>query len=121
MLADAPPVCFVATKDAKRARDFYGGVLGLRLVSEDSSALVFHAGPTTLRVQKVPEFKPQPFTVVGWVVRDVAGTAATLRAKGVVFLRFPWMDREVWTAPGGALVAWFEDPDGNMLSLTQSP
>ena len=71
-----------------------------------------------MRVTQVDEFTPLPFTVLGWHVPDVAATVDRLVAAGVVFKRFPGMDQDgrgVWQAPGGAQVAWFEDPDGNTL------
>ncbi|MEA3143394.1 MAG: hypothetical protein QOG31_718 [Thermoplasmata archaeon] len=121
MLADAQPLCFVAATNPRRAREFYGDVLGLRFIAEDGFALVFHCGATQLRVQKVESLVPQPATALGWVVPDIGAAVAGLRAKGVAFLRFPWMAQgsDVWTAPGGPLMAWFKDPDGNTLSLTQ--
>jgi catechol 2,3-dioxygenase-like lactoylglutathione lyase family enzyme len=123
MLADAQPLCMVPTADPKKARAFYGDVLGLRFIGEDGFALVFHCGATQLRVQKVEALTPQPFTVLGWVVPDIGAAVAGLRAKGVALQRFAWMTSgsDVWAAPGGALVAWFKDPDGNTLSLTQLP
>ncbi|MEA3202546.1 MAG: hypothetical protein QOI63_212 [Thermoplasmata archaeon] len=123
MLADAQPVCLVATANPKRAREFYGDVLGLRFIGEDGSALTFHCGATQLRVQKVEAFAPQPFAALGWIVPDMKAAVAALRAKGVPLLRYPWMTSasDVWMAPGGAVVAWFKDPDGNTLSLTQMP
>jgi catechol 2,3-dioxygenase-like lactoylglutathione lyase family enzyme len=123
VLEDVQPICFVATADARQAREFYGDVLGLRFIAEDGFALVFHCGGVQLRVQKVEAFQPQPFTVLGWAVPDIGAAVAGLRDKGVAFQRYPWMaaGSDVWVAPGGALVAWFKDPDGNTLSLTQTP
>jgi len=112
-------VAFVATTDPGRARAFYAETLGLELESESPFALVFRAGATMLRVTTVEQFTPQPFTVLGWGVPDIAAAIATL---GVACERFDGMEQDelgVWRAPGGALVAWFKDPDGNVLSLTQ--
>jgi catechol 2,3-dioxygenase-like lactoylglutathione lyase family enzyme len=122
MLGSAKIVAFAPTSDAKRARAFYNDVLGLKLVSEDPFAVVFDANGTMLRVQIVPEFTPQQFTVAGWEVRDIAATVAGLSAKGVQFQKYgmPGQDeRGIWKSPSGAQVAWFKDPDGNILSLTQ--
>jgi catechol 2,3-dioxygenase-like lactoylglutathione lyase family enzyme len=122
MLAAQPLVAFVATRDPDRARVFYQETLGLRLVSDEPYALVFDANGTTLRVQKVQEVEPQGFTVLGWLVPDVIETVRALRKRGVAFERYGFMEQDedgVWTAPGGAKVAWFRDPDGNTLSLTQ--
>jgi catechol 2,3-dioxygenase-like lactoylglutathione lyase family enzyme len=113
---------FVATTRPEHARTFYRDTLGLRLVSEDSFALVFEAGATILRVQKVPAFTPHPFTALGWNVSDVTAEVRALAAKGVAFERYGFFEQDpdaVWTAPDGAKVAWFKDPDGNTLSLAQ--
>lgn len=122
MLENARLVAFVATVHAARARAFYVDVLGLHLVSDDAFALVLDAGGTTLRIAKVDELRPQPFTVLGWSVADIDATVAALRRAGVEPERYPFVPPEaagVWTAPGGARVAWFKDPDGNTLSVTQ--
>ncbi len=124
MLDSAPVVAFVATSDAARARQFYEGVLGLRLVADEPVALVFDARGTMLRVTKVGEVRPAPYTVLGWIVPGASGAVAALAAKGVSFERFEGLDQDaagVWTAPDGARVAWFRDPDGNLLSLTAFP
>ncbi len=122
MLSSAKIVAFAPTRDATQARAFYEGTLGLKLVSEDPFALVFDANGTMLRVQIVPSFTPQPFTVVGWDVDDISATLAALSSKGVMFQKYgmPGQDeRGIWASPSGAKVAWFKDPDGNVLSLTQ--
>ena len=112
----------MATAQPEKARVFYGDVLGLRFIEDDGSALVFHVGGIVLRLQKVQALTPQPFTVMGWVVPDVAMAVAGLKKKGVTFERYAWMGgADVWIAPGGSLVAWFKDPEGNLLSLTQKP
>jgi catechol 2,3-dioxygenase-like lactoylglutathione lyase family enzyme len=100
----------------------YGDVLGLRLVSDEPSALVFDSGGMTLRVQKVATVTPSPYTVLGWSVPDIGATMERLRAGGVRFesLGMPGQDESgVWSAGDGTRVAWFKDPDGNLLSLTQ--
>lgn len=122
MLGSAKIVAFAPTQDAKRAREFYEGVLGLKLVSEDPFALEFDASGTMLRVTNVPKFAPQQFTVLGWDVKDITKTVAELSSKGVEFQHYgmPGQDkRGIWTLPSGAKVAWFKDPDGNVLSVTQ--
>lgn len=116
-------LAFVATLDPARARDFYGRVLGLRLVSEDAFALVFDANGTMLRVSVVREFVPAPYTVLGWLVPDIQQTVRELAQRSVVFQRFDGLEQDqsgIWSAPGGAKVAWFRDPDGNTLSVTQT-
>ena len=115
-------MAFVATAQPDKARTFYADVLGLTLTAEDPFALTFDADGTMLRVAIVDQLHPQPFTVLGWITSDIASTAQTLAARGVVFTRYEWMEQDVqgvWTAPGGARVAWFKDPDGNTLSITQ--
>lgn len=124
MLADEKVMTFVATADGARARLFYEGKLGLRVISDDDFALALEvdASGTMLRVQKVGSFQPHPFTSLGWQVADIDGTAKDLGGRGVVFERFEGLeqDREgIWKSPGGARVAWFKDPDGNVLSITQ--
>lgn len=115
-------MAFVATTDSARARAFYGDVLGLRLLGDEAFALVFESGGTTLRVQKVAKITPSQYTVLGWSVPDIDATMERLRAAGVRFESFglPGQDASgLWTAGDGTRVAWFKDPDGNVLSLTQ--
>jgi catechol 2,3-dioxygenase-like lactoylglutathione lyase family enzyme len=124
MLAGCPLFAFVPTRDMERAAEFYGGTLGLEVLEHTSYALVLDAAGTTVRVTLVQELDPQPFTVLGWLVEDIDGTAAELAAAGIMPLRYPGMEQDdagVWTAPGGARVLWFNDPDGNTLSLTAAP
>jgi catechol 2,3-dioxygenase-like lactoylglutathione lyase family enzyme len=121
-LRDAPIVAFAATTDLDRAREFYAGVLGLSVEYTDGFACVLRGGGTSLRLTKVDSFAPQPFTVLGWAVPDIAATMASLTAAGVTFHRYDGMGQDeagVWTAPSGVRIAWFPDPDGNTLSLTQ--
>ena len=113
---------FAPTTDADRAIKFYRDTLGLTLISEDGFAAAFDANGIMLRVTNVPKpLTPQPFTVLGWKVPGIAAVVKGLAAKGVKFERY--MDAQdelnIWTAPGGAKVAWFKDPDGNILSLTE--
>src|SRR5947208_533757 len=119
-----PLVAFVAATDLARAKAFYRDTLGLRLKGEDQNALLFDANGTTLRVSVVPVLQPAAHTVLGWMVPDAAAAAAALRQRGVTFERVgqgPQDELGVWTAPGGlAKVAWFRDPDGNLLSITQT-
>jgi catechol 2,3-dioxygenase-like lactoylglutathione lyase family enzyme len=122
MLAAQPIMAFVATRDAARARAFYEGKLGLLLISDEPYALVFDASGTTLRVQKVETHSPAPHTVLGWRVPNITMAVRTLASQGVPFERYGFLEQDkdaVWTAPGGAKVAWFKDPDGNVLSLTE--
>jgi catechol 2,3-dioxygenase-like lactoylglutathione lyase family enzyme len=112
----------VSVTDLYRARAFYEDSLGLEFADVDLFACVFRSGEVTLRVTKVNELHPQPFTVLGWEVADIRSEIARLRGRGVQFLIFDGLGQDadgVWTAPGGAKIAWFKDPDGNTLSLTQ--
>jgi catechol 2,3-dioxygenase-like lactoylglutathione lyase family enzyme len=113
---------FVAVSDLARARQLYGATLGLPIVEESPFALVADAGGTMLRLTAVERPVAAPYTVLGWDVADIASMMDQLSARGVQFTRYQGMgqdDRGVWTAPGGAKIAWFLDPDGNNLSLTQ--
>jgi catechol 2,3-dioxygenase-like lactoylglutathione lyase family enzyme len=122
MLTDHPVIAFVATKSPDRAREFYENVLGLKLVADEQWAIVFDAKGTMLRIQKVQDLRPQPFTALGFRVPDIASAVRELAGKGVEFVRYEFLPQDalgIWDAPGGGRVAWFRDPDGNLLSLTQ--
>jgi catechol 2,3-dioxygenase-like lactoylglutathione lyase family enzyme len=121
MLATLPVVSFLATRDAARARSFFVDTLGLEPVSEDAHAVVLKTASGLLRLQKVKDFTPHPFTALGWEVTDIVASVRALAARGVVFERFGFFEQDadaIWTAPNGARVAWFKDPDGNTLSLS---
>ena len=114
-------IAFVGTRDPGRAKRFYGETLGLPLTAEDGFALVFDANGTMLRVTLVAEVIPAKYTVLGWNVDDLEGTMRALLGEGVVFERYPGLKQDalgIWTAPTQARVAWFKDPDGNLLSLS---
>ncbi len=122
MLERSALIGFVAVSDLARARQFYGETLGLPISEESPFALVANAGGTMLRLTRVDQPVAAPYTVLGWDVADIASTMDQLSARGVQFTRYEGMgqdERGVWTAPGGAKIAWFLDPDGNNLSLTQ--
>jgi len=113
---------FLATANAAKAREFFEKMLGLQFESEDFAALVFRVGGSMLRIQKVKEVRKAQYTALGWEVEDIHATVKQLRASGVVFQRYEGVEQDednVWRSPSGAQVAWFEDPDGNILSLTQ--
>lgn len=115
-------IAFVPTTDLSRARSFYEGTLGLRLADESPFACVFDANGTMLRVTPVRKLSRVRYTVLGWDVDDLPATVRALVAAGVVFVHYRGMevdDAGIWTAPSGDRVAWFEDLDGNLLSLTQ--
>ena len=122
MLNQSDVIAFIATADAARAKSFYRDTLGLALVDDGPFALEFDANGTSLRIAKVEALSPAPYTVLGWRVSNIHKQVDTLRANGVHFEDFEGMpqdDRGVWQSPGGAKVAWFKDPDGNTLSLTE--
>ena len=122
MLGSSQLVGFVATTDLDRSVMFYGGKLGLQLIEESPVAHVFNSNGTVLRVTLVEELEPAPYTVLGWTVSDIEGSVRSLQGEGVAFERFEGIDQDelgVWMTPGGDRVAWFKDPDGNVLSLTQ--
>ena len=116
------PVLFLATGNAERSRAFYEGVLGLQFVADEPPALVFQVGDSMLRIQKVDQVHAAPYTALGWAVADIRQTVHRLRDAGVVFQRYEGLNQDddgIWLAPSGVLVAWFRDPDGHVLSLTQ--
>lgn len=124
MLDRANLVAFAATADPEQARAFYESVLGLTLVEQSPFALAFDVNGTMLRIQTVSEFTPQPHTALGWSVTDIEAAVRALAGRGVAFERFPGLEQDqlgIWASPAGARVAWFKDPDGNLLSLTQPP
>jgi catechol 2,3-dioxygenase-like lactoylglutathione lyase family enzyme len=124
ILGSSKVIAFVHTTDLVKARSFYEGLLGLRLVEDEKPfALVFDANGIMLRVTPVTEHNAEPSTVLGWDVASIEHTVERLSAAGVVFLRYPGLNdtspHGIWTSPSGARVAWFHDPDKNVLSLTQ--
>ena len=123
-LADAGLMAFAPTTDLDRAHAFYGDTLGLPRVDASAFANVYDASGTPLRVTRVECVASASYTVLGWTVADIEDTMASLTGRGVAFERFSGVEQDdagVWTAPGGARIAWFRDPDGNVVSLTQHP
>jgi catechol 2,3-dioxygenase-like lactoylglutathione lyase family enzyme len=122
MLGSGSLVAFVPATDLARARHFYERTLGLSVAEDTPYACVFMVNGSPLRVTRVDEVRPPPYTVLGWVVSDLYDEMRALSARDVAFLRFDGMGQDDlggWTAPNGDRVAWFKDPDGNTLSLTQ--
>lgn len=123
LLRDAPPVAFILTADREAAEPFYGGTLGLRETGRDEFATSYDLGGTLLRLTSVAGHQPGPHTVLGWLVDDIRATMAELRDRGVSFTIYEGFGQDaegVWTAPDhSAKIAWFNDPEGNNLSLTQ--
>ena len=122
MLGSMNIMAFVPTKDAEKARAFYEGVLGLRFIKDDGFALVLNANRIMVRVVKLQQFTPAQFTILGWNVSDIEKVVQELQQKGVHFERFGFFKQDelgIWTAPTGDKVAWFKDPDGNILSVSE--
>jgi catechol 2,3-dioxygenase-like lactoylglutathione lyase family enzyme len=125
MLGSSDIVAFVPSRSPKRSRSFYEQTLGLGFVSDDQFASVFNANQVMVRVVDVSGidgFRPFPFTILGWSVEDVGKTVKALQKKGVKFERYEGMNQDqlgIWTSPSGARIAWFKDPDGNVLSLSE--
>ena len=122
MLESCDLVAFVGAADLDRARAFYEGVLGLPVTERTDFACIFDSGGTMLRVTAVPAVAQPGYTVLGWRVPDITAVVRELTGRGVTVLHFDGMQQDedgIWTTPGGDRVAWFADPDGNTLSLTQ--
>jgi catechol 2,3-dioxygenase-like lactoylglutathione lyase family enzyme len=122
MLTHHNAISFVATRDARAALAFYQSTLGLPLVADEPFALVFNVNGRMLRIAKTEIVNAATHTVLGWEVDSIESKVIELAGRGVKFLRFDGMQQDlngIWTSPSGALVAWFKDPDGNNLSLTQ--
>jgi len=122
MLGSIPLVAFVPITDSQKARAFYEGVLGLKFVKDDGFALVLDANGIVIRAAKMKEFTPAQFTILGWQVSDVESVVRGLAEKGVHFEVFGFFKQDglgIWTSPTGDKVAWFKDPDGNTLSVSQ--
>ena len=123
MLAQAELQAFIPTVDAELARQFYVDTLGLTFVSDDQFAITIRSGKTDIRISRVEAFNPSPHTILGWKVFDIIAAVQQFAAAGVIFERYPFLEQDaydIWSAPDGtAKVAWFKDPDGNVLSISQ--
>jgi len=122
MLGTTDVVTFVPTKDSAKARAFYEGVLGLHFLSDDGFALLFDANGIMLRVVKVQQLTPAQYTILGWQVKGIEKVAAGMTSRGIQFERYGFFKQDelgIWTAPTGDKVAWFKDPDGNTLSISE--
>jgi len=122
MLGSTNIIAFVPITDTVKARAFYEGVVGLRFVKDDGFAMVLDANGIMVRAAKMNEVKPAQFTILGWQVTDIENVVRSLQKKGVHFEIFGFFKQDelgIWTAPTGDRVAWFKDPDGNILSVSQ--
>ena len=124
MLCDATPMGFISVSDYDRARAFYVDLLGLQVFSQDDFALVLRSGSTLIRVAKPKQLIIAPYTIFGWQVTHIGDKVFGMTAQGIVFEQYDFLGdaqsaHGIWTAPSGDMVAWFKDPDGNLLSLSQ--
>lgn len=120
-LNDQEIISFLATSNVKESRSFFEKI-GLELVEETEFAVVYAGANGQLRIQKVEEFTPHPYTVLGWKVDAIETAVGELMKKGVIFEKYDRLSQDfnaIWTSPSGAKIAWFKDPDGNLISLTQ--
>lgn len=124
MLTEPKITAFLPTVKPKESKQFYRSTLGLKLVSEDVYALEFEGSGVSLRITTVESFIPHPFTVLGFKIKEIVAQVKTLNNKGVKFERFNYFEQDdlgIWTSPSQAKIAWFKDPDGNLISLTEYP
>jgi len=122
MLARYDLIGFIPVRDLARAEQFYVNTLSLTAKGNDGFALVLNANGNMIRVVAIPDAQPAPYTILGWEVPDIAAAAAELAAAGVAPKLYSFFQQDaagIWTAPDGSKVLWFEDPDGNLLSLSQ--
>ena len=122
MLSKAKIVAFIPATDFEQARQFYVGKLGLEFVSLDQFALVLKTDEHHVRITKMPDFKPLPGTIFGWEVRGIEAVVRWLAQQGIAVEKYPFaQDQElgIWTTPNGDKVAWFEDPSGNVISVSE--
>jgi catechol 2,3-dioxygenase-like lactoylglutathione lyase family enzyme len=122
MLDTASLIAFLATSRPEDSKKFYRETLGLLFVEDDDNHIVFDSNGTILRIQRVPQVTATGYTALSWEVDNIVSTATGLRAKGVKFERFPGMEQDendIWMAYDGTMVAWFKDPDGNLLSISE--
>jgi catechol 2,3-dioxygenase-like lactoylglutathione lyase family enzyme len=124
ILEAAKPTVVICTRDRDRATAFYRDILGLPVAYEDNFAAVLTSGSITLRISAVADFSPHEHTILGFNVPDVLATVNALREKGLAFTLYPHFQQDelgILTVPGSAIrVAWFKDPDGNVLSITNA-
>jgi catechol 2,3-dioxygenase-like lactoylglutathione lyase family enzyme len=123
MLGQSELMGFIPTIDAERACRFYVDTLGLAFVSDDQFAITVRSHSIDIRISRVEAFHPSPHTILGWKVLDIEATTEQFSAAGIHFERYPFLEQDangIWVAPDNrAKIAWFKDPDGNVLSISQ--
>jgi catechol 2,3-dioxygenase-like lactoylglutathione lyase family enzyme len=122
LLSSGKLIGFLFTTDYDRARDFFVNKLGCEFVSQDQFALAVTLGGSMIRISRIPDFTPAKGTVLGWEVKNIEAIADWLTTQGVTLERYPFIqdqERSIWTTPDGSKVAWFKDPDGNVLSVSE--
>ena len=123
MLSNPKLKAFIPTTKPEQAKIFYRDIIGLNLLSQDTYGMELDSNGMVLRINTVPEYTPHMFTILGWNVEEIAANIRSLNEKGIQFEKYPFLEQDelgIWTAPDGTKVAWFKDPDGNLLSLTES-
>jgi len=121
MLTANKLIGFVTTTDYEKARAFYEGKLAFEFISLDQFALALRAGANMIRISKSETFKAAQGTVLGWEVDDIRAVVAWLGSRGVETEKYPFVEDQetgIWNSPSGDSVAWFKDPDGNVLSVS---
>ena len=122
MAAPGSLIGFAPITDAERSKRFYADTLGLEFIEDDGFALIFQSGDNMVRLARMPQVTPAQYTILGWQSSQIEADVEALTAKGVTFVRYGFLEQDVlgiWTSPNGNKVAWFTDPDGNVLSLSQ--
>lgn len=125
MLANTPIIGLIPAQDAERALAFYRDLLGLSFLSDDGFAIVVKANDTIIRIVRMGQFTPVPYTILGWETANIEEIVAGLTAKGLAFERYPFIPPDqvdalgIWSTPSGSKVAWFKDTEGNTLSLSK--
>jgi catechol 2,3-dioxygenase-like lactoylglutathione lyase family enzyme len=119
-----PVMAILGTADMDRALVFYAETLGLSVIASDAYGTSLEAGGTELRLTNVPAVVPTPYSQLAWRVTDLNAVALALEEIGVTMVRFNHLEQDevgAWSGPGGVRVAWFHDPDRNLLSLVEDP
>lgn len=122
MLNSSQLIAYIPTVRPEQSKNFFKDKLGLKLVEEDEFALVFDSNGVRLRIAKVEAFTPTRFTVLGWSVENIEQSITEFEENEVELEWFEGLDQDergIFTFPDGDQVAWFKDPDGNILSITQ--